>query len=464
MIKMLLKKFLILLFFIFELGFGFDYTFSGDVANYSKIGFNHVSIDKAMGRYPTDSFSILYATPNVKFHTDSNFDMGIGFAFGGLVYDSTERDRDTLGNLVNPDGLGYKYFGYYLGKNGKEKASGKNTKDYFFSNIYIGYENDFFSFKIGRFLFKNTDWLTGNQEGGEIHLKANFGEWSNDFWGVITEKKSSLGGKWLKDFKFLNSSPIPTIAAGIKIKNSHMSFTPYVQSQPNLYVMTALHFVYNVTFFIGDVPIEFQTDFLPMFVHHTLGAQNRFSVYDNGDRSVFSPSVNPKNPYLYGYEGRLVEKGGESVYLKQLFKISKNSLRHHFGFQIYKNFGNPNEFVGGWGNPIGIDLNDSTIYDRGTANNAIFASDAFNNIFFYGLQYQNFNINMLNRYTISPRSNEESFSINMDYLFPNKLSIGINLTYFDDITKKGYEVYQTYLKQDIREDRSYISTYIKHSF
>lgn len=460
---MFFKKRFILLFFVSEIAFGLEYDFSGDVANYSKFGFNHSAIDKSIGKYPTDTFSILYATPNFSIKTKNHFDMGIGFAFGGMIYDSTQRDRDTSGKLVNPDGLGYKYLGYYLGANGKEKANAKNTKDYFISNLYVGYDNDFFSLKVGRFLFRSTDWLTGNQEGGEIHLKPHFGECVTDFFGVITEKKSSLGGKWLKDFKYLNSTPIPTIAAGVKISNSSLSLTPYIQSQLNLYVMGGLHLIYKSSFNIGDVLIESQTDFIPMYVHHTQTAQKRFSVYDNGDRAVFGP-IDPSKPYLYGYEGRLVEKGGESLYLKQKFKIAQNSIKHHFGLQLYKNFGNPNEFIGGWGNPIGIDLNDSTIYDRGTANNAIFASDAFSNIFFYGLEYQHFNINMLNRYTISPRSNEESFSVNMDYLFDNKLSIGINLTYFEDRTKAGYEVYQTYLKQDIKEDRSYISTYIKHSF
>lgn len=460
---MFLKKKFILFFFVCEIAFGLEYHFSGDVANYSKFGFNHTAIDESMGKYPTDTFSILYATPSFSITTKNHFDMGVALAFGGMIYDSTQRDRDISGKLVNPDGLGYKYLGYYLGANGKEKASAKNTKDYFISNLYIGYDNDFFSLKIGRFLFKNTDWLTGNQEGGEIHLKPHFGEWTTDFFGVITEKKSSLGGKWLKDFKYLNSNTTPTIALGIKINNSSLSLTPYIQSQPNLYIMGGLHLIYKGSFNIGDTLIESQTDFIPMYVHHTQTAQNRFSVYDNGNRAVFGP-INPNKPYLYGYEGRLVEKGGESLYLKQLFKINQNSIKHHFGLQLYKNFGNPNEFIGGFGNPIGIDLNDSTIYDRGTANNAIFASDAFSNIFFYGLQYLHFDINVLNRYTISPRSNEESFSVNMSYLFDNKLSIGINLTYFDDRTKTGYEVYQTYLKQDIKEDRSYVSTYIKHSF
>lgn len=460
---MFLKKKFILLFLVFEIAFGLEYNFSGDVANYSKFGFNHTVVDESIGKYPTDTFSILYATPKLSVKTENHFDMGIGFAFGGMIYDSTQRDRDTSGNLVNPDGLGYKYLGYYVGPNGKEKASGKNTKDYFISNLYIGYDNDFFSLKVGRFLFKNTDWLTGNQEGGEIHLKPRFGEWITDFFGVITEKKSSLGGKWLKDFKYINSSPIPVVVAGIKISNSSLSLTPYFQSQPNFYVMTSLHLIYKGSFNIGDVLVESQTDFAPMYVHHTQKAQSRFSVYDNGDTAVFGP-INPKKPYLYGYEGRLVEKGGESLYFKQLFQIAQNSIKHHFGLQLYKNFGNPNEFVGGWGNPIGIDVNDSTIYDRGTANNAIFISDAFSNIFFYGLEYQHFNINMLNRYTISPRSDEESFSVNMSYLFDNKLSIGINLTYFEDKTKAGHKIYQTYLKQDIKEDRSYISTYIKHSF
>ncbi|PAF42547.1 outer membrane family protein [Helicobacter sp. 11S03491-1] len=436
---------------------GLNYNFSSDIISYSKFGFNHSLVNEAKGQYPTDSFSVLYSNSDFHMKFNNHLDVGIGFAFGGLVYDSTKYDKDINGKYINSNGLAYKYFGYYVGYDGKQKASPTNTKDYFLSNLYLGYDNEFFSFKIGRFLFQNTDWLTGNQEGAEIHFKTHH----TDVWGVVTEKKASLGGKWLKDFRFLNSSPMPTFAAGIKINTQHISINPYIQSQLKLYVMPAINFRYKATFSLWGIPIDSQTDLLALYIYHTLAAQHRLSVYDNGNTIVFGP-VNI--PTLNGYQGRFVGKGGESFLLKQIFRISQNNLKHHFGFQFYKNFGNSNEFVGGWGNPLGIDLNDSTVYDRGTANNAIFAANAFNNIIFYGLKYQKFNINIVNRYTISPRSDEESLSVNMDYLLPNKVSLGINLTYFEDTTGKNYQVYHTFLNHNIHEDRSYLSTYIKHSF
>ncbi|PAF52771.1 hypothetical protein BKH44_00890 [Helicobacter sp. 13S00477-4] len=437
--------------------FAFEYHFTGDIANYSKFGFNHSIIDETIGQYPTDSFSILYSDPSFDFNFSNHFSAGIGFAFGGIIYDSTKFDKDIKGKLLNPDGLAYKYMGYYSGHDGKEKATPMDTKDYYFSNFFIGYDNDFFSFKIGRFLFKNTDWLTGNQEGIETHLKTKH----IDTWGVITHKKSSLGGKWLKDFKYINSSTMPTFAIGSKITYPKITFIPYIQTQPNLYLMTGFHSTYQDSFTLWEIPIYSQTDIFGFYVHYTPSAKKRISTYDDGNTPVFGP-IN--TPTLDGYKGRLVGQGGESFLLKQIFRIPQKNLKHHFGFQIYKNFGNANEFIGGYGNPLGLDLNDSTIYDRGTANNAIFATDAFNNIVFYGLKYQKLNINVVNRYTISPRSNEESLSLNMDYILKQKTSFGINLTYFDDTTKKGYQIYQTYLNHNIREDRSYLSTYIKHSF
>ncbi|PAF49935.1 hypothetical protein BKH41_01140 [Helicobacter sp. 12S02232-10] len=454
---MFIKKRIFLFFLFAKIVFGLDYNFSGNIANYSKFGLNHSVINETTGQYPTDSFSVLYALANLDIVTKNHFNMGVGFAFGGIIYDSTKYDRDVEGKLVNPNGLAYKYLGYYQGFYAQRKATALNTKNYYFSNLYAGYENSFFSFKIGRFLFRNTDWLTGNQEGAEIHFKTDH----IDIWGVMTHKKASLGGKWLKDFKYINSSKMPTFVTGVKMKFQKFIFNPYVQSQPNLYLMSGFNLSYATSFNLWGTPINSETSLLSFYIHHTPMAQNRISVYDNGEIPVFGQITVPT---LHGYKGRRVGKGGENFLIKQVFKISQNDLKHHFGFQIYKNFGNSNEFVGGYGNPLGIDLNDSTIYDRGTANNAIFADNAFNNIVFYGIKYQKFDMNVVNRYTTSSRSNEESFSLNMDYLFANKLSLGINFTYFDDITKKGYQVYQTYLEHNIKEDRSYISTYIKHTF
>ncbi|PAF44254.1 outer membrane family protein [Helicobacter sp. 11S02596-1] len=454
---MFIKNKFFLFFFICEALFGLDYDISGDIANYSKFGLNHSVVNEATGQYPTDSFSVLYAIANLDATTKNHFNMGVGFAFGGIIYDSTKYDRNTEGKLINPAGLAYKYLGYYQGFDGRQKANAHDTKNYYLSNLYVGYENDFFSFKIGRFLFKNTDWLTGNQEGAEIHFKTS----RTDTWGVMTHKKASLGGKWLKDFKYLNSSKIPTFATGIKMNFSNFLFSPYIQSQPDLYMMAGLRLTYKTTFNIWEIPIVSETNFLSFYIHHTKKAQNRISVYDDGNTPVFGQTTLPT---LHHYKGRLVGIGGENFLIKQVFKISQDDLKHHFGFQIYENFGNPNEFVGGYGNPLGIDLNDSSIYDRGTANNAIFASNAFNNIVFYGLRYQKFDMNLINRYTASSRSDEESFSLNMDYLFADKLSFGVNFTYFDDTTKKGYQIYQTYLEHNIKEDRSYISTYIKRTF
>lgn len=453
----MLKNKLILLIFSINLLSSVEYNFSGDVANYSKFGFNHTVIDETTGHYPTDSFSIIDSNINFDVTDLNHFTLGVGLALGGIIYDSTKYDKDTSGKFVNPNGLAYKYLGYYAPHNGKEKATALDAKDFYLSNLYAGYENEFFSFKIGRFVFKNTDWLTGNQEGAEIHFKTSH----TDTWGVLTDKKASLGGKWLKDFKYLNSSPEPTLACGVKINYENFTINPYIQTQLSLYVMPAISFEYKREFELLGLLFSSKTNFSTYYIYHTLEGQNRLSAYDNGLEPVFGAITIPT---LDGYKGRLVGKGGESFLFKQIFYLSHNAFKHDFGFQFYGNVGNANEFVGGYGNPLGIDLNDSTIYDRGTANNAIFASDAFSNIFFYGLKYQNFKVNVLNRYTMSNRSNEESFSLNMDYFVNAKFSLGLNMTYFDDKTKKDYQISQTLLPKTLNEDRSYVSTYIKHLF
>lgn len=434
-------------FLLFSLGvFALSKDFNAEVINYTKIGFNNNAINLQDGTYPTDSFSVLYTSINYNKNLEHLF-FGAGLAFGGIVFDSTKSDIK--------DGLAYKYLGYNTGFLGDQKASAQNTQNYFIKDLYIGYQNSHFKFSVGRFLFNNTDWLTGRHAGAEIHFFTH----SYDFYAAISEKKSSYGGKWLKTYKFMNSSKIPTFVLGTKMNFDALKLDFYLQSHINLYYAFGIHTTYQTNFNTSNQDISSKSDFIGLYVYHTNQAQEKFSGYDMGSLPIYG-AIDTKNPTLQGYLGRKVGHGGFSLGFKQTFGISS----YNFGIQLYGNIGNPNEFIGRYGNPIGIDLNDNTIYDRGTANNAIFDYNSFSNIIFMDKKFPSCTIKVSNRFTTSKRNNEENFSVSASYKIEKNTTIGINLSLYLIETNAGYKIYKTYLTHSRWDDRSFASTYITHRF
>ncbi|WP_267892295.1 MULTISPECIES: outer membrane family protein [unclassified Helicobacter] len=422
--------------------------FDGEMISYSKFGFNHQAINTSNGAYPTESFSVLYSSLGYKKLFLEHLSFGASFAFGGIVFDSTK--SQTKG------GLAYKYFGYYSGSFGNKKATPYNTQNYFIKDLYLDYKNSFFQLIIGRFLFTHTDWLTGRNEGMELHFFTQI----SDSYFAISERRSSYGGKWFKTYKILNSSKIPTLAMGTCFKiDSSSLLNLYFQAQPKLYYASGIRVTYEKDFNLKHLNLTSKTDIIGLYVYHTSQARQKYSSYDVGEDAIFA-LIDEKNPDLQGYIGRKVGKGGFSLGIKQTFKIKDYDL----GIQFYGNIGNPNEFIGHSGNPIGIDLNDNSIYDRGTAGNAIFDSNSLNSILSLKKSFNACTIRLIERFTVSDRSEEENFSINASYKIRKNTSIGINLSAYFIKTKVGHKIYQSYLSKSRWDDRSFASTYIIYKF
>ncbi|MCE3039638.1 outer membrane family protein [Helicobacter anatolicus] len=437
--------FLCLCAFIFAKDFSIEFT------EYSKFGFNHSPIDYAKGTYPTESFGTIYSAINYNKMLDNGFSFGASFAFGGLIFDDTKNNPDTKG------GLAYKYVGYNSGFLGNIKATPSNTQNYFIKDLYFGYKNDSFSIQIGRFLLKSTEWLTGRHAAIEMHYKKGI----TDNYITVSEKKSSYGGKWLKTYRFINGTKMPAVIIGSKITPKNFLIHTYLQFQLTRYIAPGIHLGYKKNI---SQKLSSHTDFYILAPFHFQEGRNKLSSYDTGDAPIIG-MIDPKNPYLYGYQGRKAGKGGVVLTLKQSFDISSETMgEHNLGFQLYGTINNPNAFVGNNGNPIGIDAKDNTIYDRGTANNGLFDPDSFSAIFFWAKKGEKYTIKVLNRTTTSRRVFEESLSIGTTYNIAKNLNIGINLTIFEVYTHKNYKIYKTYLQHSRWDDRSFISTYITHSF
>ncbi len=438
----------ILFFFLSVLIWAKD--FNAEIINYTKLGFNNQNINEQNGSYPTDSFSILYGSINYDKLFSNHFVFGIGIALGGIVFDSTNNN----GNLA------YKYLGYNQGFLGNKKASPNNTQNYFIKNFYIGYSGEKLNFKVGRFVLKNTDWLTGYHSAIELSYQNGIFQ----FYSLASIQKASYGGKWLKTFRPINSigstpNYIPVVAFGIKLRPENFLYHLFLQFQANRYFAPGIRFNYDFDIPLQDLQIKAKTDFITLLVLHTKEGRAYISSYDMGLEPVFS-SIDNKNPYLMGYKGRKAGWGGVSIGIKQSLFLKD----YNFGFQLYGNIADPNELIGRHGNPIGIDLNDNTIYERGTANNALFDANSFSSILFAGRKFNSFAVNFLGRITTSKRALEESFSINTSYHFTKQTSLGINLSLYHVQTHAGFKIYHTYLTHMRNDDRSFLSTYFVHKF
>lgn len=442
--------------FLFSLLFSFVLggDFSAEIINYTKVGFNQQAINTKTGAYPTDSFSVLYGSLSYDKIFSNHLVFGTGIALGGIVLDSTRNYGD----------LAYKYLGYSQGFLGTQKASPDNTQNYFIKNLYIGYQGDNFDFKIGRFVLRNSEWLTGYNSA--IETDYHTGNWA--FYALASIQKASYGGKWLKAFRTTNSTSSgnraipnynPTVVLGVKFTPEHFFYHLFLQFQANRYFAPGFRFRYETNIPTNSLVIGSKTDLIGLLTLHTKSSSNYVSSYDMGGDPVFS-TVSSSSPYLLGYKGRRAGWGGVSLGIKQTFSINS----YHFGIQFYGNIGNPNTFIGGQGNPIGIDLNDNSIYERGTANNAILDANSLSSMLFAERKFKDLTVRFFGRVTTSQRVLEESFSLNASYYFTEQTSLGVNLTLYHTKVHAGYKIYNTYLLSDRSDDRSFLSTYFVHKF
>ncbi|PAF53472.1 hypothetical protein BKH42_05990 [Helicobacter sp. 13S00482-2] len=435
--------------------YGFDYKVNGQVQNWSKFGFNNDKIDTIAGKYPTDSFSVLTASLGLKLDIGAGFYAGIMGTVGGLIFDNTKFQGD--GNIVyNPEGLAYNYFGFWPGRDYRSPANPRTARNYVLQNLYVGYKYDkYIDAKIGRFSIPG-DWLSGYIQGASLD---SYVLPYTRLWGILAHKRASVGGKWLKDFKYMNQNiPVDNgkgfdvYAIGADFKRENFIAQGYVYAQDSRFIAPGFHLGYDSNPEFKSEGFRSKTEILFLYMQIVGPALSKNTAYNN-----------------YAYDARIntdkipVGKGGESLMIKQRFDIDN----YNVGGILYVNFGNPNEFLTPYGDPTGFDNYDNSVYDNAAWNN-MFRRDAISGFLFGGGTYTNLSWGIIGRITHSPRSNEQALAVNVDYKFPWNITAGIKVEYYNNTTFAGYTLgignKITMLGKTISQDRSYASTYISYNF
>lgn len=133
---------------------------------------------------------------------------------------------------------------------------------------------------------------------------------------------------------------------------------------------------------------------------------------------------------------------------------------------MYKNFGNANELIGRYGNPLGsvVDVWTASAYDIGFALSDMLGRNALTGYLRAGASYGDFSWSILGRLTDSPRSAEQSLALLVNYKVRDDISVGGKLEGLMDTTKAGYSLNEHSLTANRTDDRSHLFFYISHTF
>lgn len=426
----------------------FEYKVKGLVQNWSKFGLNDNKINVTEGKYPTESFSILSAELGIDMNFGAGFSAEILGAAGGFIFDNTKFQRNVEGNLFSPNGLAWSYFGYWQGFDNSSTATARTARNFILRNAQIAYKYDkYIQIQIGRFQVPG-DWINGFVQGAYLQ------SWiipHTKLWFWAANRRASYGGKWLREFRFLNTN-IPAendrgffvYKGGADVLYQNYSISPYILSQDARFFAPGVRLSYDTDPAFKSEGFRSKTEIAFLYMHH------------------FGPALKKStssNNYKVG-ELSTAGKGGQSLLIKQRFDIDN----YNIGLAIYKNFDNPNEFVASIGDPTGFDNYNASVYD-GSGWNNVFRKDSISGFIFGGGNYERFSWGFLGRLTFAPRADEQTLAINFDYQFPRNIKAGIKAEYYGQTIKEGYIIRSSpALKKDVFQDRSSITTYITHNF
>lgn len=426
---------------------GFDYKVDGNVASVTRIGFNHQKlIDEEKGIYPNNSFWSLSAQLGIKFFAMDNLSFGFRGAVGGVAYDSTR--------------LGSRFFpADSVSSKGQTSNAGRFSEVYMpawgeIINAYVAYDNNGkFGIKAGRYDFSpNLDWFSGRNQGLEVFG----GNEKFQGYGVYSNARSSTNSEWLNHFTPRNGklNKIGTFVVGFNGQFDNYLINPYIYYQPGVHIAPGFKFIYDIT---TSSNIKSKTKFIVLGTIHDSKIRNLPSSQDWGWNDKFNTLKISKSNSL-GYAGKQRGAGGVSILLREDVDLSN----WNFGGGLYKNIGNPNDVIGSYGDPTGVKTWIYTLYDTGAPWSDFFGRDASNIFAFGGQKYENFSWDVIGRLTYSPRSDEQSLAFTVSYGFIEKISVSLRLEYMNDLTKKGYLLYKTYLKEDKSTNKSMAFLWINY--
>lgn len=440
-----------------------NYKVSGSAINFSKFGFNNREIDAKNGYFPTESFVNIMANLQVDAKLGAGFSIGLGGAVGGQVYDSTKYAKTINGDTPTPNGLGYEYMGEWNGwyPDYYPTATSRNAKNYVIYNAFIDYQDDIFHVKVGRYK-SDMDWFYQYTEGASA--SAQLGDFK--IYGFTSWGRAIADGQWLYNFYRLKQNGVH--ALGVVYNHSGITAEPFVWFSPQTFSAPGIHLGYDTNPDFNNDGFRSQTTLYAMYVY-----QDQNSQYGR-----YAPSrYNTWDPYLDGGKWKgLQGPGGATILLKQEFDINN----YNVGGGVYWNIGNPNQNIGTYGNPIGIEQWTTSIYNIGNAGiNNITAADAVTVFLKGGASYGQFSWSTVGRVTTAPRANEYSLALYLDYQFTKNIEAGLKLEYFGEDTNAGYNPGEGFfddsgalidpnngagISKSIYQDRSHLMTHISYSF
>lgn len=421
----------------------FDYTISGSAETFTKWGFNNVTPDVNTGRAPTDSFTTLFSQLNLKADLGAGFVFGLGGSLAGLAFDSTQ-GFTANGYSFNASPVQASYFGYSWDK-------GK-VQNYMIQNAYLSYEGTHLYLKAGRYeAGKVGEWFSGYNQGAEGYIQSG----AFKLWGFWSNRRAFAYNQWYLDFYRVHGLKKDIFAAGVDLtfggfKTSVFSY--YVDSKVTA---PGVSFTYNTN-------TDFQlSGFRSLTRVRTLFPQ-ALSSFDGLNTSGEASGIGSGQR-----DWGVINASSATLWIDQHFDVDN----FNFGVGIYKNFGNANELIGRYGNPVlsVVDFWAAGGYDIGQSLSDMVGKDAFTGYGYVGATYGVFNWQVLARGTNSPRSAEQSVALNLDYKIREDFKIGGKLEWFSDTTKAGYNPFQGVivgqkLTANRTDDRSHIFFYMTHTF
>ncbi|RDU67678.1 hypothetical protein CQA53_01375 [Helicobacter didelphidarum] len=388
---------------------------------------------------PSNSYGYVLAHLSGGYHY-KGFEVVLGAVSAGLSHDTS-------------NGLGFNYVGNYVWYN-LEVATANTAHRTFVHNAHIKYENDMMSIKAGRFLQENDDWFNSYAEG----INAVF-KFANHYHIKLfgTSSLALVGYGWLNDFSRAYST-YGIVNAEIGYENDFLKTALFAYYGYKEYIAPGL----NLELYFGKQDfIAYTTKINALFPIHSQSIESIGRYYFGGSVNGGSFNSSP-----VGFTSSILVR--QDIDFFDTYKIA---------LAVYKNIGNANARMGLFGNPIGIDVFDNSVYEHGTSLNASVAPDALSALIFTQAKYENLakyvksiSVGLDGRYTTSPSADEYSIKLNFNWGITKGLSLGLILNYYTH-TIKNSSWYNggldgIALNQDAhyRLDRSYLMSRIAYEF
>ena len=375
--------------------FGSSHQFHlGLEANFlSRTAFNHTALtseNSNAGDYPQDSFA--YTSMKI---------------FGNYTWNGLIVSAGYFG------GVAYTYNGWYPFMDDQNVAlrngSAVEFHRFLFYRAFLGYDNESWFVRLGRFILEDDDWLKSSVQGGQVIYKNN--NFLIKFFAL--SHLTTAFGAWVWDFR---NGAIPTgiyhaaLQYHTKSEKYEFRIRPFVYYVPNYYVIPG----FNSHFFF-----------------HT---QSNLTWHTY---LVFSYEFYLQNANLATPLFPLVPLGNNaaSLYISQELEF----LQHYkvdIGF--YKNFGHFNGILGMYGNPAGASIYDNSFFASLWLNDFL-AKDSQSILLNFSTNIvKNTILGLFYRGTWNQRSIENIVGITASYDWTKNITFRAILAWYLDETKAGY--------------------------